>query len=101
LESNIPHCQTIHKEILQCAHVAEGRVCKNLNKIPLKISFMFDAWTSAPGDPYLSLMAHYIDAPIDSLSSWQLKSEQLIFQQIEGKHTGKNMAEFLSYALDW
>lgn len=71
-----------------------------MSKIPSKISFTFDAWTSAPGDPYLSLTAHYIDAPIDCPSAWQLKSEQLIFQQIEGRHTGKNMADIIGRALD-
>jgi hypothetical protein len=71
-----------------------------MNKIPSKISFTFDAWTSAPGDPYLSLTAHYIDAPVDRPSAWKLKSEQLIFQQIEGRHTGNNMADILSCALD-
>ena len=72
-----------------------------MSKIPSKISFTFDAWTSTPGDPYLSLMAHYIDAPIDCLSAWQLKSEQLIFQQIEGWHTRKNMVDIIGCALNW
>ena len=99
-EKDILHHDTICKEILQRAIVAEGRVCENMNEIPSKISFMFDMWTSAPGDPYLSLMAHYINAPVDSLSSWELKTEQLIFQQIEGRHTGKNMADILSCALN-
>ena len=100
-ERDILHCHTIHKEILQCVHVAEGRVCENMSKIPLKISFMFDVWTSASGDPYLSLTAHYIDAPVDCPSAWQLRLEKLIFQQIEGRHTGKNMADILGHALDW
>jgi hypothetical protein len=29
-----------------------------------------------------------------------LKSEQLLFQEIQGRHTGKNMAEILGSALD-
>lgn len=94
MEKDIPHCDTICKEILWHVNVAEGR-------IPSKILFMFDTWTSAPGDPYLSLMAHYIDAPVNSLSSWKLKMEQLIFQQIKGRHTGKNMANILSCTLNW
>jgi hypothetical protein len=99
-ERDILHRQTIRKEILRRAHIAEGRVHDNMNKIPSKISFTFDAWTSAPGDPYLSLTAHYIDTPVDHPSDWQLKSEQLIFQQIEGRHTRKNMADILGHALD-
>jgi hypothetical protein len=100
LEKDILHRHVIRKEILWCVNVAEGRVCENMNKIPSKISFTFDAWTSVPGDPYLSLTAHYIDAPIDFPSAWKLKTEQLVFQQIEGRHTRKNMAEILSCALD-
>ena len=72
-----------------------------MQKIPSKISFTFDMWTLGPGDPYLSLVAHYIDAPADCPSAWVLKSEQLIFQEIQGRHTGKNMAEILSHVLDW
>jgi len=68
--------------------------------VPSKISFTFDAWTSAPGDPYLSLTAHYIHAPVDHPNVWVLKSEQLLFQEIKGRHTGKNMAEILGNALD-
>ena len=57
---------------------------------------MFDAWMSALGDPYLSLTAHFIDAPANSLT----KSDQLICQEIEGWHMGKNMSDILSSALD-
>jgi hypothetical protein len=71
-----------------------------MEKISSKISFTFDAWTSTPGDPYLSLTAHYIDAPADCPDAWELKSEQLIFQEIQGRHTGKNMADLLGCALD-
>jgi hypothetical protein len=71
-----------------------------MEKISSKISFTFDAWTSAPGDPYLSLTAHYIDAPVDFPDVWELKSEQLIFQEIHRRHTGKNMADLLGRALD-
>jgi hypothetical protein len=100
LEKDIPHRHVIRKEILRCANVTEERVHKSMNKIPSKISFTFDVWTSAPGNPYISLTAHCIDAPADFLSAWKLKTEQLIFQQIKGRHTGKNMADILSHTLD-
>ena len=99
-ERDIPHRHTLRAEILRCAHLAEERVRENMRKLPSKISFTFDAWTSAPGDPYISLTAHYIDAPADCPSMWELKSEQLLFQEIQGRHTGKNMGEILSRALD-
>lgn len=99
-EADIPHRHTLRAEIVWRAEIAEGTVRGNLKRIPSKISFTFDAWTSAPGDPYLSLTAHFIDAPADSPTAWELKSDQLIFQEIEGRHTGKNMSDILSRALD-
>jgi len=99
-ESDIPHCHTLRAEILRHAHIAEGKVRENMKKVPSKISFTFDAWTSAPGDPYISLTAHYIDAPTDRPNAWELRSEQLIFQEIQGRHTGKNMGDILSRSLD-
>jgi hypothetical protein len=100
LEKDIPHRHTLRAEILRRVHIAEGSVRENMKKIPSKVSFTFDAWTSAPGDPYISLTAHYIDAPADCPTAWELKSEQLLFQEIQGRHTGKNMGEILSRALE-
>ena len=67
---------------------------------PSKISYTFDAWTSATGDPYLSLTAHYIHAPAGNPSAWELKSEQLLFQEIQERHMGTNMAYILGNTLD-
>jgi hypothetical protein len=72
-----------------------------MEKISSEISFMFNAWTSTLGDLYLLLMVHYIDVPADCPDAWELKYEQLIFQEIQGRHTGKNMADLLGCALDW
>ena len=90
----------LRAEVLRCAEIAEGRVCENLEQVPSKISFTFDAWTSAPGDPYISLTAHYIDAPADHPTAWELRCDQLLFQEIQGRHTGKNMGDILSQAMD-
>ena len=100
LEQDIPQWHALCGEILWRAEIAEGRVRDNLKRVPLKISFTFDAWTSAPGDPYLSLTCHFIDAPADRPNVWVLKTDQLIFEEIQGRHTGKNMADILSHALD-
>ena len=100
LEQDIPHRHALRGEILRRAAIAEGRVRDNLKRVPSKISFAFDAWTSAPGDPYLSLTSHFIDAPADRPNAWVLKTDQLIFEEIQGRHTGKNMADILSRALD-
>jgi hypothetical protein len=44
----------------------------------------------------LSITGHYIDAPIDQPNDWELKTEQLAFETIEGRHTGKNIALILT-----
>ena len=94
-EQDIPHQHALHGQILWQAEIAEGRVRENLKRVPSKILFTFDAWTSAPGDPYLSLTAHFIDAPTDRPDAWELKTDQLLFQEIKGQHMGKNMADIL------
>ena len=99
-DKDIPHRRLIRDEIIRRAYIAEERVRENMKKVPSKISFTFDAWTSAPGDPYFSLTTHYIDTPADSPSAWMLRSEQLIFQEIKGRHTGTIMADILSCALE-
>jgi hypothetical protein len=44
----------------------------------------------------LSITGHYIDGPIDRPNDWVLKTEQLSFETIEGRHTGKNIASILT-----
>jgi len=68
--------------------------------IPGKLSFTFDVWTSSPGDPFLSVMGHYINAPADKPQDWELKCEQLAFTLIEGNHSGANMANILVCTVD-
>ncbi|KAF5327922.1 hypothetical protein D9619_003901 [Psilocybe cf. subviscida] len=65
-----------------------------------KISFTFNAWTSNPGGPYLSITGHYIDTPSDDPLAWKLKEEQLVFEPIEGNHSGANMAKVIVRVID-
>jgi hypothetical protein len=58
-------------------------------------------WTSQPGDPYLSITGHYIDAPADRPGDWKLVAEQLAFENIEGQHNGKNIALILTCMVNW
>lgn len=99
-DKDIPHRHTLRAEIIHRAQIAEGKVRQNMKNLSSKVSFTFDTWTSARGDPYLSLTAHYIDAPTDRPNAWSLKSEQLLFQEIQGRHTGKNQGEILRCALE-
>jgi len=98
-DKDIPNCNKLHAEILAHVHIAKDKICQNLKRVPSKVSFTFDAWTSDSGDPYLSVTAHYIDAPAESPNAWVMKCEQLAFQEIQGRHTGQNMADILNHIL--
>ena len=65
------------------------------------MSFTFNSWTSPAGDPYLSVMAHYIIAPkIEYPHEWELKSDQLGFMPIEGNYSGANIGGILVCTVD-
>jgi hypothetical protein len=72
----------------------------HLQLLPSKVLFTFDMWTSGPGDPYLSVTAHYIDTPADKPREWELRVVQLAFKHVEGRHTGKNIADILIEVVD-
>ncbi|KAG2114291.1 uncharacterized protein F5147DRAFT_770272 [Suillus discolor] len=61
----IPHHTKTCEEILERARLAVKTIKDKLAHIDSKISMMFDSWTSLIGDPFLSVTAHYIDAPTD------------------------------------
>ena len=71
-----------------------------LQTIPGKISITFDAWTSKSYDPYLAITAHYIESPKGDTYEWQLKSKILGFEELNGRHSGENMATTISNVLD-
>jgi hypothetical protein len=72
----------------------------HLQLLPSKVSFTFDMWTLGPGDPYLSVTTHYIDTPADKPREWELRVVQLTFKHVEGRHTGKNIADILIEVVD-
>jgi hypothetical protein len=45
-------------------------------------------------------MAHYIDAPVDKPSEWELKSKVLGFEELQGRHSGANIAAKVVEVLD-
>lgn len=99
-DKDIPSRNTLRAEVLRRVHIAQGRMRENMKRVPSKISFTFDTWTSGPGDPYISVTAHYIDTPADQPHAWRLKCEQLAFEEIKGRHTGENLADILARTLD-
>ena len=100
VEKDIPHRNTLRTDILRHAKISEEKVQEKLKNLPCKISFTFDAWTSDPGDPYLSITGHYINSPPDNADNWELKTEQLAFKELHGRHSGKNIAQILTRTVD-
>lgn len=62
---------------------------KALEDCPGKVSLTFDGWTSKIMTAYLAITAHYITA------DWELKSDLLSFQELEGSHSGENIGDVL------
>ena len=56
---------------------------------------MFDTWTSKSFDPYLAIMAHYIDSFPDSQITWVMKKDLIAFSPIVGNHSGENQVCFI------
>jgi len=68
--------------------------------VPCRILITFNAWTSKAYAPYLAITTHYIDAPSDQLLDWELKSKLLGFKELQGSHTGANIAGKMVEVLD-
>ncbi|KAF5319881.1 hypothetical protein D9758_017850 [Tetrapyrgos nigripes] len=80
--------------------ISPTELCREIIKragadVPSKVSFTFDLWTSDPSDPYLSATCHYIWAPKDQPTEWELKCENLAFAPFLGHHSGANQAAVL------
>jgi len=65
-----------------------------------KFSISFDAWTSKPYHPYLAITTNYIDVPSDQPSEWELKSKLMGFKELQGSHSGANIAVDIVEVLD-
>jgi hypothetical protein len=112
-DTDIPHCTTLHKEVLAHAKVVQQRVKEELkvcayrvssvpvHKSPLEYSWQgLITWTSKTGDPFLSITGHYITATPDRLNAWELKTQQLAFAPFEGHHSRSNMAKVIVCTLN-
>ncbi|CAB5364972.1 unnamed protein product [Rhizophagus irregularis] len=59
-----------------------------------KLSLSLDIWTSTVVKSYMGITVHFID------NSWKLQQITLDFIELEGSHTGKNIAEELITVLN-
>ncbi|CAK5277162.1 unnamed protein product [Mycena citricolor] len=94
-DKDIPHRTKITNEIYKKWDAVIEHI-----KSTLLVSMTFDTWTSAASDPYLGITAHYIDAPDDQPSKWELKCDQIVFVKIDRDHSGANLAQIIVKTLD-
>lgn len=59
------------------------------------MSVTFDAWVSKAYDPYLAITVHYIHASPEKPNDWELKTDVLGFTELEGNHSGANIASII------
>ncbi|CAG8855603.1 5699_t:CDS:1, partial [Gigaspora margarita] len=85
----IVSADTIKRDIIKKYKEMQTNVQIELQEIPGKFVFSLDIWTSTAVKAYMGIIVHYID------KDWQLQQKTLDFIEIEGSHTGANLANEL------
>ena len=81
---------TIQRDILQKYSQIQNNIRQELHEVSSKFAFTLDIWTSVSVKAYIGITIHFID------KSWLLQQKILNFIELEGSHTGKNIAnEFI------
>jgi len=80
---------TITNWILDTFRIAKAQLILLLSKVPYKIHFGFDLWTSPNHRSFLALVAHWVS------SEGNLIAATLGFQRLQGPHSGANQADLI------
>lgn len=75
---------TVKRDIMELFAVKVQETKLKLVKVPGKLSFTLDAWTSKNVLPFMAIRVHWIDA------DWAYQTVLLDFCYITGKHDGEN-----------
>lgn len=86
-EANIPSADTIKRNIIDLYELNLKNVQIILQKLPGKISFTIDIWTSPSTKSFLCLTGHFIDI------NWKLQNTIIDFIEIFESHSGENIKE--------
>ncbi|KAJ7028192.1 hypothetical protein C8F04DRAFT_892294, partial [Mycena alexandri] len=46
---------------------------------------------SSSGIPFMNINGHYISSPPERPNDWEMRTDELAFMKIEGRHTGQNL----------
>lgn len=93
-ETDIPHRTKLTETVCSRAVEIEAKLAQELRNAPGRISLTFDGWTSKIMTAYLAVTSHYID------EDWELHADLLSFEELDGSHTGENIAEVLYNIVD-
>jgi hypothetical protein len=86
-EANIPSADTIKRNIIDLYELNLKNIQIILQKLPGKISFTIDIWTSPSTKSFLYLTGHFIDI------NWKLQNTIIDFIEIFESHSGENIKE--------
>jgi hypothetical protein len=89
-----PSRQTIKKLIIRKFNIKRNNLKCDIEKIPGKVSFTTDIWSSMTNQSYLGITLHYID------NNWNLKNLTLDVIHLEDHHTGNVIADKVFNLLD-
>ena len=56
---------------------------------------MLDGWSSLARDPYLGVTVHWVHSTPESPMEWSLHTLLLTFREVEGNHSGNNLAKIM------
>lgn len=79
--------QTVKPDIMKLFEERIETIKLMLSKVPGKLSFTIDAWTSKNFIPFMAIRAHWINA------DWTYQTVIADFSYIEGSHSGQNLCE--------
>ncbi len=85
---------TVKRDIIEKFEEKVKNMVAYLKKVPGKISFTIDAWTSKNVLPFIAIRAHWIN------SDWIYETVLLDFIYIEGPHDGKNFCSIFLQCLE-
>ncbi|KAJ2928008.1 hypothetical protein H1R20_g9078, partial [Candolleomyces eurysporus] len=90
----IPHCSTIRRRLMKMGKDAVQSTKEMFAKLNTKVAISLDAWTLPNQHAFLAIVAHYVTA------DGELEELLIDFREIQGAHTGENLAEHVWNALE-
>jgi hypothetical protein len=87
---------TVRKEIMDLYKEEKNLLYAQFSKLPCRISFTMDTWTSIQNKSYLCVTAHWID------DNWNMQKRIINFMHVEGSHGGIKLSDtFYANVLNW